>query len=109
MSLSHLWVQKFITGKTCILDAAGKRTYPPSGTVKKLSACLRTLTFLKYQKDDDQRRFKISYEIEPAKDRLAMIHERLLRNKCRYNLIYSQDRYLDILPFGHPKARPSAT
>jgi sucrose-phosphate synthase len=34
-----------------------------------------------------------------------MIHERLLRNKCRYNLIYSQNRYLDILPFRASKGK----
>ena len=52
-----------------------------------------------------QRRFNISYEIEPAKDRLAMIHERLLKNQCRYNLIYSLERYLDILPFRASKGK----
>ena len=34
-----------------------------------------------------------------------MIHERLLKNQCRYNLIYSQDRYLDILPYRASKGR----
>jgi sucrose-phosphate synthase len=71
----------------------------------KIVALLRDFTFLKYQKPDVQRRFNISYEIEPAKDRLAMIHERLLKNKCRYNLIYSQDRYVDILPYRASKGK----
>jgi sucrose-phosphate synthase len=61
--------------------------------------------FLKYKGPEEQRRFKISYEMEAAKDRLAMIHECLLRNKCRYNLIYSQDRHLDILPFRASKGK----
>jgi sucrose-phosphate synthase len=34
-----------------------------------------------------------------------MIHERLLKNKCRYNLIYTQDRYLDILPYRASKGK----
>jgi sucrose-phosphate synthase len=34
-----------------------------------------------------------------------MIHERLLKNKCRYNLIYSQDRYVDILPYRASKGK----
>jgi sucrose-phosphate synthase len=71
----------------------------------KIVDLLKDLTFLKYQPAEAQRRFKISYEIEPGKDRLAMIHERLLRNQCRYNLIYSQDRYLDILPYRASKGR----
>ena len=43
--------------------------------------------------------------MRPAKDRLALIHERLLRNQCRYNMIYSQDRYLDILPYRASKGK----
>jgi len=72
---------------------------------EKIVDLLKDFAFLKYQKDDVQRRYNISYEIEPAKDRLAMIHERLLNNQCRYNLIYSQDRYIDILPYRASKGK----
>jgi sucrose-phosphate synthase len=72
---------------------------------EKIVDLLKDFTFLKYQQADVQRRFNISYEIEPAKDRLAMIHERLVKNQCRYNLIYSQDKYLDILPYRASKGK----
>ena len=72
---------------------------------EKIVTLLKDFAFLKYQKADAQRRFNISYEMEPGKDRLAMIHERLLRNQCRYNLIYSQDKYLDILPYRASKGK----
>jgi sucrose-phosphate synthase len=72
---------------------------------EKIVTLLKDFAFLKYQKADAQRRFKISYEIEPGKDRLAMIHERLLKNQYRYNLIYSQDKYLDILPYRASKGK----
>jgi sucrose-phosphate synthase len=72
---------------------------------EKIVGLLDDFAFLKYQQPEAQRDFKISYEIEPAKDRLAMIHERLLKNKCRYNLIYSQNKYLDILPFRASKGK----
>jgi sucrose-phosphate synthase len=72
---------------------------------EKIVNLLKDFTFLKYQKADVQRRLNISYVIEPAKDRLAMIHERLLKNQCRYNLIYSQDKYLDILPYRASKGK----
>ena len=72
---------------------------------EKIVDLLQGFNFLKYQKAEAQRHYKVSYEIEPGKDRLAMIHERLLRNKCRYNLIYSQDKYLDILPFRASKGK----
>ena len=71
----------------------------------KIVDLLADFTFLQYQPAEAQRRFKISYEIEPGKDRLAMIHERLLRNQCRYNLIYTQERYLDILPYRASKGK----
>ena len=72
---------------------------------EKIVDLLKDFAFLKYQEADVQRRFNISYEIEPAKDRLAMIHECLLKNQLRYNLIYSQDRYLDILPYRASKGK----
>jgi sucrose-phosphate synthase len=72
---------------------------------EKIVSLLKDFGFLTYQQADVQRRFNISYEIEPAKDRLAMIHERLLKNKCRYSMIYSQDKYLDILPFRASKGK----
>lgn len=72
---------------------------------EKIVELLKDLPFLKYQKAAVQRRFNISYEMEPAKDRLAMIHERLLNNKCRYNLIYTQNRYVDILPYRASKGK----
>jgi sucrose-phosphate synthase len=72
---------------------------------EKIVNLLKDFAFLKYQKTDVQRRFNIGYEIKPAKDRLAMIHERLLKNQCRYKLIYSQDRYVDILPYRASKGK----
>ena len=72
---------------------------------EKIVALLEDFAFLKYQEAEVQRRFNISYEIEPAKDRLALVHERLLKNQCRYNLIYSQDRYVDILPYRASKGK----
>jgi sucrose-phosphate synthase len=72
---------------------------------EKIVHLLNDFGYLKYQKEEEQRRFKISYEMKPAKDRMATIHQRLLRNKCRYNLIYSQNRYLDILPYRASKGK----
>jgi sucrose-phosphate synthase len=65
---------------------------------EKIKDVLSELPFLTYQDEDTQRPFKISYFMDPGKDRLAKVHERLERNKCRYNLIYSGARFLDILP-----------
>jgi sucrose-phosphate synthase len=72
---------------------------------EKIVRLLKGFTFLTYQEEDTQRLFKVSYNMSPAKDRLAKIHERLVRNKCRYNLIYSHDKYLDILPYRASKGK----
>jgi sucrose-phosphate synthase len=73
---------------------------------KKIVRLLEGFDFLEYQEEDGgQRDFKISYYMQPGKDRLAQIHNRLLQNKCRYNLIYSHDKYLDILPYRASKGK----
>ncbi len=73
---------------------------------QKIIKLLEVFDFLDYQKDTGaQRKFKISYNMEPQKDRLAQVHNRLLQHKCRYNLIYSHDKYLDILPYRASKGK----
>jgi len=71
----------------------------------KIVELLKGVDFLEYQEETTQRRFKISYLMRPGKDRLAMIHDLLLKHKCRYNLIYSHQRYLDILPYRASKGK----
>lgn len=71
----------------------------------KIVHLLKDFSFLTYQDEDTQRRFKVSYNMRPGKDRLAKVHDRLLRNKCRYNLIYSHNKYLDILPYRASKGK----
>lgn len=71
----------------------------------KIIELLKDFDFLTYQEEQTQRKYKISYFMDPGKERLARIHNRLLRNKCRYNLIYSHDRYLDILPYRASKGK----
>lgn len=66
---------------------------------------LEDFEYLKYQEESTQRKYKISYYMRPGKDRLARIHTRLLDHKCRYNLIYSHDEFLDILPFRASKGK----
>ncbi|MBW2559190.1 MAG: HAD-IIB family hydrolase, partial [Deltaproteobacteria bacterium] len=71
----------------------------------KIVELLKDVDFLEYQEEMTQRRFKISYLMKPEKDRLAMIHNLLLKHGCRYNLIYSHQRYLDILPYRASKGK----
>jgi len=71
----------------------------------KIRRILRDLPYLTYQEEETQRRFKISYYMDPGKDRLAEIHNRLRSRRCRYNLVYSHDQYLDILPYRASKGK----
>jgi sucrose-phosphate synthase len=71
----------------------------------KIVNLLEPFPFLTYQEEDTQRPYKISYDMAPGKDRLAAIHDRLLSNKCRYNLIYSHNKHLDILPYRASKGK----
>ena len=72
---------------------------------KKIVELLKDFPFLEYQEEDAQRRFKVSYYMDPGKDRTTAIHNRLLKHRCRYTLIYSHDRYLDILPYRASKGK----
>lgn len=72
---------------------------------EKIVSLLKNLPFLEYQEEETQRPFKVSFNMAPEKDRLSTIHNILLANKCRYSLIYSHDRYLDILPYRASKGK----
>ncbi len=71
----------------------------------KIVELLKRFDFLARQEADAQRKFKISYLMAPAGDRLAKIHDLLARHKCRCNLIYSHEKYLDVLPYRASKGK----
>jgi len=72
---------------------------------EKISSLLEPLDFLEYQEAAAQREFKVSYNMKPGKDRLAKVHDVLLKNKSRYTLIYSHEKYLDIIPYRASKGK----
>jgi len=72
---------------------------------KKISSVLADFDFLEYQEAASQREFKVSYNMKPGKDQLAKVHDALLKNKCRYTLIYSHEKYLDIIPYRASKGK----
>jgi len=72
---------------------------------RKIVRLLKNFDFLRYQDKAHQREFKISYILKPAKDRLALIHDKLLHNGIRYSLSLSRSKYLDILPYRASKGK----
>lgn len=72
---------------------------------ERIKEVLSDFDFLELQDRDGERDFKISYNMDPNDDHLAKVHQRLTEKKLRYQLIYSHDAYLDILPQRASKGR----
>lgn len=92
----------------------GAKRHPDKGWAAHLSNhwnrqrvrdILDGLDFLEYQEEDTQRPFKISYNMDPGKDRLSQVHQLLQQNRIRYTLVYSHDQFLDILPHRASKGK----
>ena len=75
---------------------------------EKLQAALDRFPFLQRQEEAAQRRFKLSYYMEPSQENLAQVHHKLTQQRLRYTLIYSRDMYLDILPIPFIKRKSGA-
>ena len=71
----------------------------------RIKELLDGFEFLEYQEEDTQRQHKVSYNMDPEKDRLTRIHDLLERNRCRYTLVYSHEQFLDILPHRASKGK----
>ncbi len=71
----------------------------------KIASLLKGVDFIEPQEETVQRPYKISYNMDPGKDRLSQIHNLLTRNRCHYNLIYSHEKYLDVLPYRASKGK----
>lgn len=59
---------------------------------------LEDIDFIKLQAAQNQTPHKLSFLMAPGKDRLAKVHHVLTKNRLAYTLIYSQNKYLDLLP-----------
>ncbi len=68
-------------------------------------ARLENINFIQIQEESVQQPYKISYNMNPGKDRLSKIHHVLTQNRCQYTLIYSHGKYLDILPYRASKGK----
>ena len=66
---------------------------------------LSGLDFLYPQHDEDQSRYKISYLMEDDPGLIARVHQALQERKLRYNLVFSNGQFLDILPFRASKGK----
>ncbi len=72
---------------------------------EKIKSVLDRFDFLTYRDEPFQNPHKIGYVMEEGKDRMARIHEALMEKRCRYNLVHSHNRYLDVLPLRASKGK----
>ncbi|WDP92566.1 MAG: HAD-IIB family hydrolase [Desulfobacter sp.] len=66
---------------------------------------LEDIPFITPQEKENQSPYKLSYYMAPGKDRLPKIHHVLTKNRFVYTLIYSHEKYLDILPYRASKGK----
>ncbi len=72
---------------------------------EKIRKILNDIDFLTYQQESSQQKFKISFNMEHEKGRITKMHDKLLNGKYRYNIVYSQGKYLDVLPYRASKGK----
>ncbi len=92
-------------GEDLLLDTGWETHITNNWDREKIRNALSKFDFLEYQEEETQRKNKISYYLEDEKDRIAQIHHKLVKSKCRYNLLYSHGQFLDILPHRASKGK----
>lgn len=66
---------------------------------------LKDFGFLKYQEEETQRKFKVSYFIEGGEKNIQEIKRVLNDNKIKHTLVFSGGKFLDILPLRASKGK----
>ncbi len=72
---------------------------------EKIKKLLKRFNFLTLKEKPAQRKFKISFTMPYAKDRLSKIHDLLSAKRCRYTVIYYDREHLDIVPYRASKGK----
>ncbi len=72
---------------------------------ERILEVLSKFSFLKFQEEGTQRKFKISYFLDENPEQLLAVKEELSKNKLKVNIIYSSGRYLDVLPYRASKGK----
>jgi sucrose-phosphate synthase len=66
---------------------------------------LKDIKFLEYQPEENQRKYKVSYNFDGDEEKARQVARILVQNKLKVNLIVSHGSYIDILPFRASKGR----
>jgi sucrose-phosphate synthase len=83
-------------------DAHIKNAWRP----EKIRELLIDFDFIKLQVDENQRKFKVSYDIDPdGMSEIYKVRDVLIKNRIKTNLIISHEKFADFLPFRASKGR----
>ena len=72
---------------------------------EKIKKLLAEFSFLQYQEESTQRKFKISYYTSDVPENIEKIKSTLIKHKIKANVIFSHGQYLDILPYRASKGK----
>jgi len=94
-------------GPQMVADAGWQQHLSYQWKPELIRKVLSKLPFLQLQEQETQRRFKISYYVDPIKEPnlLAHVHKALQDAKLRYHLVFSNGQFLDIVPFRASKGK----
>ncbi len=94
-------------GESTVADRGWQRHLAHQWKPDLIREVLARLDFLELQEEETQRPYKISYYIDLRKDpdRLARVHQALQEARVRYNLLFSNGQFLDILPYRASKGK----
>ncbi len=70
-----------------------------------IEQALQPLEFLHIQDQENQRLYKISYLMKDDPGLLAEVHQALQIHKIKYHLVFSNNQFLDILPYRASKGK----
>ncbi len=71
----------------------------------RIEEVLKNLRFLTPQEKFTQRKYKISYFMEENQEHLQEVKDTLIKNKLKTTIIFSHERFLDILPYRASKGK----
>ena len=114
LKANHIMIPDIIISGVGSKITYGESLYPDKGWENHISknwnrdlivSQLEGVEYLTKQPEKAQTPFKISYDMTPGKDHLPRLHHLLTQKRFRYTLIYSHEKYLDILPYRASKGK----
>jgi len=72
---------------------------------KEIIRLLSPLDFIRMQAPENQRKYKISYDLTGKINKVKIISQKIRVRKIKANMVFSHNTYIDILPYRASKGR----